>query len=104
MIDEKMTAPVQNSTSVAPLSNLQQISEKIDTLQQMLQKTAPGYEGLLHVIHQAIKKDEELGHLLTEEQIGVIMKALTTRKNIVIAEEKTKAKGRKVNYELGNNL
>lgn len=100
-----MTQPVANSTSVAPLSNLQQLQSKLVTLQEKLSTQAPGYEGLLHEIHSAIKKDEELGHLLTDEEVGVIMKALTKRKNIIIAEEKIKSKSRgRPSYEVGGNL
>jgi hypothetical protein len=75
-----------------PLSQSAQILDKIAELQISLQKGAPNYEGLLHTIHVALMKDEELTHLLTEEQVGIICAGLAKKKNIIIAA--TAAKGK----------
>lgn len=76
-----------------PLNNVEQIAERINTLQESLKAGSPVYESLLHTIHVALHKDEELVHLLTEEQIGVIVSGLAKKKNIVIAEPVTKSGG-----------
>lgn len=79
------------SQPVAPLSNAEQIIQRIDTLQQQLREGSPNYESSLHTIHQALRKDEEIVHLLSDEQIGVIVEGLAKKKNIVIATEKAKS-------------
>jgi hypothetical protein len=77
-----------------PLSNADQILGMITNLQQQLQTSAPGYESLLHKIHRALATDEDLVHLLSEEQIGTIVAGLMKRKNIVINTEKAKSGGK----------
>jgi hypothetical protein len=77
-----------------PLSNADQIIGMITNLQQQLQTSAPGYESLLHKIHRALATDEDLVHLLTEEQVGTIVAGLQKRKNIVINTEKAKSGGK----------
>lgn len=81
-----MTDAVTNSpiTSV-PLPQAEQISAKISLLQQQLQQQSPGYESLLHELHVALHADEEMVHLLTEEQVGIICAGLAKKKGIVIA-------------------
>jgi hypothetical protein len=69
-----------------PLSAADQMVAKIAQLQEMLQQNAPGYEGLLHQLHVQLHKDEDLTHMLTEEQIGVIVAGLSKRKQVVISE------------------
>lgn len=73
-------------TAPVPLTNFEQISHRISTLQEALQKAAPGYEKLLQEIHTNLAKDEELTFMLTEEQVGVICAGLTKKKGVVIAE------------------
>lgn len=74
-----------------PLNNADQIIGMISTLQSQLQTNAPGYESLLHKIHRALAADEDLSHILSEEQIGVVVAGLSRRKNIVIFAEKAKS-------------
>jgi hypothetical protein len=83
------------TTAPVPLTNLQQIVGRIEELQAKLQVAAPGYEGLLHTIHVALQKDDELAHLLTPEQVGVIVSGLARRKNIIIAAPEKMGKGNK---------
>jgi hypothetical protein len=71
--------------SPTPLTAADQIIAKIADLQQQLQVNAPGYESLLHQIHVALHKDEELVHLLTPEQVGTIVAGLSKKKNVVIS-------------------
>lgn len=80
------------TTNPAPLSAADQIVARISKLQEMLQVQSPGYESLLHEIHVTLFKDQALTHLLTEEQIGVIVAGLSKKKNIVIATGMSKAK------------
>lgn len=82
-----MTEPVVVST---PLTNAQQIVDKINNLQACLQQNLPNYESLLHTIHVALSKDEECMILLTPEQVGVICAGLSKKKNIVIATSTSK--------------
>lgn len=92
-----------------PLSNAQQIVSKIEELQTLLQTASPQYESHLFIIHQALLKDEELAHLLTEEQVGVICAGLAKKKNVVIAEPEKKkgttSGGKKLkDVQLGTDL
>lgn len=75
-----------------PLSNAEQICQRIADLQLSLQTASPNYERLLHDIHVALHKDEDVVHILTEEQIGVICAALGKKKGIVLATAAPKGK------------
>lgn len=94
-----------NSPIGTPLSNVDQIKQRISELRQALELRAPQYESLLHLIHQELRKDEEVVHLLSEEEIGTIVEGLSKKKNIVIVEEKQKSKkpGPK-SFIIGENL
>lgn len=81
------TAPMQ-------LDNLGQMAQKIADLQTALQTRAPGYERLLHEIHVGMQKDPDVVHLLTDEQVGVVVAGLSKKKNVVIAEPDKIAKKR----------
>lgn len=78
------------TSEAVPLSNADQIVSQIEELQKMLQVASPGYESLLFTIHHNLSKDEELVHLLSEEQVGVICAGLAKKKNVVIAEVEKK--------------
>lgn len=75
-----------------PLPSASIIADKIAELQVALAAGAPQYESLLHTIHVALHKDDELVHLLTEEQVGVICAGLGKKKSIVIAASTAKTK------------
>lgn len=70
----------------APLSDIDQIKQKISELQRMLQVASPQYESHLFTIHKALAADEALVHLLSEEDIGTIVGALSKKKNVKIVE------------------
>lgn len=76
----------------APLSNIDQISHQIADLETSLRGKLPAYESLLHTIHKNLHADEALVHLLTEEQVGIIITGLMKKKQVVINE--TAAKGK----------
>lgn len=84
-------AQAANNSASAPLTNAEQIVSRISELQEALTKTTPGYERILQVIHTALSKDEALTHLLTEEQVGVIVSGLSRKKNVVIAAAAAKS-------------
>lgn len=79
------TGPITVSAPI-PLSGLERIRLQIITLKEQLQVAAPGYESLLHLIHKNLVQDEAISHLLTDEEVGVIVAGLAKKKNIVIAE------------------
>lgn len=74
------------------LTNYDLIVTKINTLQSLLQVAAPNYENLLREIHTNLASDADVVHLLSEEQIGVIVAGLSKKKGIVIAEVIAKKK------------
>jgi hypothetical protein len=75
----------------APLQGADIIKHKISQLQEALQQQSPGYEELLRTIHVALHKDEELVHLLSEEEVGTIVAGLGKKTNIVIANLESKS-------------
>jgi hypothetical protein len=65
---------------------------RFETLRTQIETAAPGYEQLLLLIHKQLAADENMLHILSDEQVGVIVAGLSKRKNVVIAESsKTKA-------------
>lgn len=83
-----------------PTSATQQIEERITLLQDSLEKQLPDYKNLLRTIHSILQKDEELVHVLKEEQIGVVLAALQKHKGVVIATVVEKAGKREANKKL----
>lgn len=72
----------------------QLIKDRIVKLQDALEKEIPDYAHILHTIHKALAKDDELTHLLSDDEVGVLIQAMKLRKNVVLVEEK-KAKSAK---------
>jgi len=85
----------QRELQPAQLQAAQRLIDMVSTLQQRLQLTTPGYESILHQIHQTLAVDEALTHMLTEEQVGVIVSGLTRHKQVLLVEETTKKAGKK---------
>lgn len=87
--------------SGSALTTGQQLLERTGELQQALEKQLPGYKDLLRVIHNMLKSDEDLVHVLKEEDIGVIISALSKHTGIVITTSQKKAgktaSGKKLN-------
>ena len=92
--------PVTNSVVVTTMSAAEQIKEKIKHLYENLQASLPHYEHQLHVIHQALLKSPDTVHLLTEQEVGIIVSGLSKKTGIIIAEkEKKKSANKKVTLE-----
>lgn len=70
-----------------PLTVAEQMKERILSLQEALQQQLPGYESLLHTIHRNLASDPDTVHLLSEEEIGVIVAALSKRTGVLIMKE-----------------
>lgn len=99
MSEQEATAGAPNE---AKLVNVEFVSSKIAELQQQLEEKAPGYKTLLREIHTILRKDEELVHILKEEEIGVIMRGLSTMKDVVINKETEKEIKVRMNKGLKN--
>ena len=86
------TDPVQDSTTVAPLGEADQLRAKIMDLQSSMQRQAPNYEHLLHTIHSALARSPDTVHLLSDEEIGVIVAGLSKKTNVVISAQLARKK------------
>lgn len=76
---------MSTTTSVAtPLSSMEQVIQRISDLQTAMQTRSPGYEFILKTIHKNLQDDPDTVNLLTPEQIGVIVAALSQNKGIVL--------------------
>lgn len=88
-----------DSTVVVPLDKTEQIKARIADLRDSLRAQLPNYESLLHTIHRNLATDPDTVHLLTDEEIGIIVAALSKRTGIFIAKEvaekKSGSKGKK---------
>lgn len=78
-----------------PTTEVEIIKTRIVRLSDALEKEIPEYASILHTIHKALSKDDELTHLLSDEEIGVLIKAMKHRKNVVLVEEKSKKSAKK---------
>ena len=87
--------PVLNSVSTAPLVEADQIKEKIIHLYESLQARLPNYEHLLHIIHTALLKSPDTVHLLSDEEIGIIVSGLSKKTGVILAEKQKKADAKK---------
>src|ERR1700743_3323570 len=80
------------TSSQVPPAIVGELKAKIQTLQENLQKEVPGYENLLRTIHENLSADDSTVHFLSDEEIGVIVAALSKKKGIVLAEIEVKAR------------
>lgn len=87
-----MSEATEQNTGV-PLSNIQQMGDLINQLQESLRANIPNYESLLAVIHKAMQQDEELSHILTDDQIGIVCTGLRKKTGVVIATTSPKKTG-----------
>lgn len=90
--EQEILPAIKNAekVEVATLPEADAIFQRIDDLQEALQKQLPSYERLLFIIHEQLRKDEDLVQFLTEEQIGIICAGLAKKKDIVISVTATK--------------
>jgi len=75
-----------------PLTQLQQLQEKISRMQSLMIENNPGFETLLREIHVTLHKNEDLVHMISEEEIGKIVSGLAKKERVVIAEAMSKSK------------
>jgi hypothetical protein len=68
------------------------IKGKIQELLDSLQKGTPQYEGLLYNIHVNLQKDPDVVHLLSPEEIGVIVAGLSKKTGVFITVTSSKTK------------
>ncbi len=87
-----MNVPDSTTSAPMPQSKLDQMRAKILDLQEMLARQLPGYESLLQTIHRNLAEDSETVHLLSEQEIGVIVSGLSKKTGIYIAAETARKK------------
>jgi phage terminase small subunit len=78
-------------SSSAPLEAAEKVKAEIATLQEMLEARAPGYETLLQRIHRSLREDDTLAHLLSDEEVGIVLSGLARKTNTVIATTPSKS-------------
>lgn len=83
---------VQDSTVVAVLTNGDKVAQMIADLQEKLTTVQPGWESLLQMIHSTLQRDPDVVHLLTEEQVGIVVSGLQKKTGLVLAVDKAKPK------------
>lgn len=72
------------------------LSMKVAELGQLLEAANPGYSLLLRDIHASLKNDPELVTVLSDEEIGQIMKGLLSHTDTTIAAtSKSKSGGKR---------
>ena len=77
---------------------LQELLPKLDALEKSLLSADPLMPTHLKEIHKYLIQFEELAHLLTEDQIAVILEAQQKKLGIILAEETKGLKGAKKDY------
>jgi hypothetical protein len=78
-----------------PLTQSEQLAEKINVLQDKLLASDPTMPQYLNFIHHALLKQPELTYMLSNEQRSVILQALSKQTQVVItagAAKKARAK------------
>lgn|SRR5574341_308567 len=85
--------PEAQSTEQAPQHpKLVELLPKLDTLEKALLSADPLMSTHLKAIHKELIQYEELAHLLSEEQIAVILEAQQKKIGVILAAETTKQK------------
>ncbi len=88
--------PPAPPVKIAPLRGADIIKGRIAELAEHMEARIPGYEQILRQIHMALMGDPDAAHLLTDEEISVIVAALSRKTAINIAVSASKS-GRKSN-------
>ena len=78
------------------ITDEQEFFQRVADLQQALDDAEPGLAGHVQKIHQDLQKMPELVHVLTDEQIAVIVSGLRVQSGISITTAKPKAKKAKL--------
>lgn len=83
---------------------LKELLPKLDALEQALLAADPKFPTHLKEIHGYLIQFEELAHLLTEQQIAVILEGQQKKLGIILAQETTKTKGAKAKGVTADDL
>lgn len=87
-----MSSTTTQTASAAP-SSQEIVFSRMETLQEELEKGVPSYKDSLRTIHSMLRADPDLVHVLSEEQIGVVIAGLSKHKGVVITEIGKKGSG-----------
>jgi len=69
----------------------QELRTKLSDLQSALEANNPGFKDLLRQIHVGLKQDEALVHLLSEEEIAIIISGLKKNKILILVQDAKKS-------------
>lgn len=84
----------EEATALAPKHpKLLELEPKLKALEDALLKVDPQMPFHLKEIHKHLIQYEELAHLLSEDQIAVILEAQQKKLGVILANETTKSKG-----------
>lgn len=86
---------IESSPKTLNHADIMLIKNRIIKLQEAMEKDIPEYASILHTIHKALSKDDELTHMMDEEEVGILLRAMKLRKNVVLVEEKSKKSAKK---------
>lgn len=90
-----MNLTPEQLTKCEPGHPIFNVIERLTLIENKLIAQDPEIKTHLKVIHSELQQYEELAHLLTPEQIGVLMKGLQKHSAIqLVVEEQTKTRGK----------
>jgi hypothetical protein len=72
------------------LSTEEVLFSKLLTLQEELEKALPNYKESLREIHNLLRSDPDMVHILSEEQVGLVVAGLSKHKGVVLVEATSK--------------
>lgn len=83
---------------------LKELLPKLDALEAALLAADPKFPTHLKEIHGYLIQYEELAHLLSEQQIAIILEGQQKKLGVILAEETTKTKGSKAKGVTADDL
>lgn len=86
---------IESSPKTLNHADIMLIKNRVVKLQEAMEKDIPEYASILHTIHKALSKDDELTHMMDEDEVGILLRAMKLRKNVVLVEEKSKKSAKK---------
>lgn len=72
-----------------------ELHSKVIELKDMLEKQNPGMEMWLRDIHMNLQKDESLVQVISEEELGIIVRSLEVKAKIKIVSDIKNSKNKK---------
>ena len=85
-----MNLTPEQSAKCAPDHPIYQVMDRLEKIQDTMLRNDPELRTHLKEIHKLCKEYEELAHILTPEQIGVLMKGMQKYTAISIVTEDAK--------------